>query len=584
VSDSLSGLSGSTYSISGDQKLNSSDKKKRQSKEELIRELLSYKNDYVSFIEKFGRIRSFGLKPFKLFDFQKELVSNLQNFDFNIILKARQVGISTTVGAYLGTFIMFNPERDIVIIAINEDVAKELILKVKTFLTNLPKAIRPEIVNPKNKESVILNNGSRIMAMTSTSKSGRSFTSSFLVIDECAFVDKIEDLYTAAYPSISNGGRCILLSSPNGEGNMFHKIWTDSINNNNEFKPFQVMWWQYPGRDIKWKQRTLSNLGHDEKKFQQEYECSFLASSNSVISLGKINAILKRNYERKIEPIENFIAKSGKTYDNLKIYELPKPTSVYIITVDTAEGLGEERDASAFLITDITENKIIGEYEDKDINEKPLSRILFDVGETFNNALMIIELKSTGKLVASYLLDLKYKNVFHCDRSMSFFTDPNSVYNLPTKVGDDNKIVPGFITNSSNKVVLVNEMKNAIEEDEITEIYAKRFLEQLKTFVNKGGSGANPKYGAHGRNNDDVVIAGMLALYIKKYIWKIIENNNMLTQQVLEHFSRKITGMEDTDALTQTTAFSPIYNMNKFKKRLNPYIFQGIGDVRDLLK
>ncbi len=164
-------------------------KRGRMTNDEILKKLLIYRNDYALFIEDFGRIRSHGLKKFKLYDYQSDLVKNFQNNRFNIILKARQLGVSTIVGAYLGTYCIFHPEEDIIIIAINELVAKELILKTKVFINNLPSVVRPTILNPRNKESIEFSNGSRIMAMTSTGNTGRSFNSSFLVIDECNFGD-----------------------------------------------------------------------------------------------------------------------------------------------------------------------------------------------------------------------------------------------------------------------------------------------------------------------------------------------------------------------------------------------------------
>lgn len=559
------------------------------SKEQIIERIAHYKENYIDFIREFGRIRvPGGIIKFNMFDYQEDLVHKMQSFYFNIILKARQLGISTIVGAYLGTHIIFNPQSDIIIIAINEDVAKELILKIKIFLEGLPKYVRPEILNPRNKESIDLANGSRVKALTSTSKSGRSFTASFLVLDECAFIENVDELWTSAYPTISNGGRAILLSTPNGEGNLFHDIWTASENNDNEFTATKLYWWQMPGRDEKWKQRTLANMRYDMKRFRQEYECSFEASSKSVISLAKINEILKENEQNKIRIQPNFVSKKGKRYDDkLFLYKLPVEDHKYLITVDTAEGLGEERDASAFIIQDLNTDEVIGEYADKESNEKQFAKILLDICESFNNAFIVIELKSTGKVVINYLLEWKYKNVIWMDKRMSLFLDPYSKKSIPSAYQYDkaNNIIPGFFTNAGNKVMYVGEMRNAIEENEITKIYTKKMLEQQKTFINKGGS-VTPKYGASGRNNDDLVVAFGIGVFIKKYIWKIIENNNVLSQEILDFYSRKVQKMSDSDILTETTAFAPIYKMSEFKRKMNPYVnpfSQQVGDTRYLL-
>jgi hypothetical protein len=165
-------------------------KKGPRTKKQIIEELMELRKDYTLFIEKYGRIRTvIGLRPIRMYDYQKKIMKNLQKGNFNIILKARQTGVSTIVAMYLGCFCMFNSERDILVIAIDEKTAKELVLKIKTFINNLPSFIKPVINNPRNKESIEFANGSRIMASTSTGHAGRSFASSFLVIDECFFSD-----------------------------------------------------------------------------------------------------------------------------------------------------------------------------------------------------------------------------------------------------------------------------------------------------------------------------------------------------------------------------------------------------------
>lgn len=560
----------------------------RLTKEQIIEKISFYKSNYVEFIKDFGRIRvPGGIIKFNMFDYQEDLVQKLQTSDFNIILKARQLGISTIVGAYLGTHIIFNPQSDIIIIAINEDVAKELILKIKVFLEGLPKYIRPVILNPRNKESIELENGSRVKALTSTSKSGRSFTASFLVLDECAFIENVDELWTSAYPTISNGGKAILLSTPNGEGNLFHDLWTASESDNNEFTATKLYWWQMPGRDEKWKNRTLANMRYDMKKFRQEYECSFEASSKSVISLAKINEILKQNEQEKIKQLSNFVSKSGKTYPSLHVYKFSITDHKYLMSVDTAEGLGEERDANAFIIQDLVTDEVVAEYADKDSNEKQFSKVLIDIAQTFNNAFIVIELKSTGKVVINYVLESGYKNVIWMDKRMSLFLDPYSKKSIPSAYQYDksNNIIPGFFTNAGNKVMYVGEMRNAVEENEITKIYTKKMLEQQKTFINKGGS-VTPKYGASGRHNDDLVVCFGIGVFIKKFIWKIIENNNILNQEILEFYSRNVKRMSDSSVLTETTMFSPVYKMSKFNNKANPYVNpmgEVVGDTRYLL-
>jgi len=560
-------------------------KKGPRTKKQIIEELMELRKDYTLFIEKYGRIRTvIGLRPIRMYDYQKKIMKNLQKGNFNIILKARQTGVSTIVAMYLGCFCMFNSERDILVIAIDEKTAKELVLKIKTFINNLPSFIKPVINNPRNKESIEFANGSRIMASTSTGHAGRSFASSFLVIDECAFIEKADELYTAAYPSLSQGGKCIIISTPNSTGNLFHDLWEGAENGDNEFIPTKVYWYEVPGRDERWKRTALSNLRNDINKFNQEFNCSFLTTSNSVVRLEKVYAMLKRNHDRKIEPIENFKTINGNIYEKFHCYEAPVPNKIYLLAGDTAEGLGEDRDASALVIFDVIDNKVIADFESKDLNEKEFARVVEDIGKTFNNALVILELRSTGAQVAQYLIDWKYPNIFWIDRTMSLLVDPYSSIQMPSQYADKEKnLIPGFKTNPQNKIKIIGEMKNAIENDEIIEIYSNRLLEQLKTYVNKSGSTGLPKYGAQGKNNDDIVMCFGIGYFIKKFTGKIIENNNTLTEQILTYFQHTSQDMGDSKLLTQTSAFSPVYKMSKFNKKPNPYEYGTLGDLRQFL-
>jgi len=544
-----------------------------------VKELLEYKRDYVKFIEDNGRIRAFGLRPIKLFDYQKSLIHDFQNHRFNLILKARQLGVSTVVGAFLGTYSIFHDNVDIVIVAINEDVAKELILKTKVFIENLKPRFKPTILNPRNKESIEFKNGTRIMAVTSTSNAGRSFSAKFLVLDEAAFINNSESLWTSAYPSLSVEGNAIILSTPAEENTWFHKMCVSAENGDNEFKLTKLYWWMRPEyNNDRWKKMTIANLG-DERRFEREYNCSFQSSANTVVSTKKINEILRSNATKNIRSIEKFKSISGKEYEELDIYEAPQSNKIYLIVADTAQGLGESGDASAFLIFNVTDNKIIGEYASKFITERLFSNIIIDIGYTYNTALILVEINA-GALVSQYIIDEKYKNIFYSDRKLSLFIEDNVKYKMPnqytSKTGQQARILPGFLTTSKNKVMTVNNMKNAIMNGEIRDIYTTKTLEQLKTYINDNG-----RYKARSGSNDDRVTCLHLGLWILKYVWKIIENNNLLNDIIVDLMTVNSVKVTDSKKMTEITAFSPIYNMKKFRHKMNPYNYGvHIGDVR----
>jgi len=410
-------------------------------------------------------------------------------------------------------------------------------------------------------------------------KNNEYFTNN-VVSHNCAFIDRIEDIWVAAYPSLSTGGRAILLSTPNGEGNFFHKMVIGAENKDNEFVLSKLYWWMRPDyNNEKWKRITIANLcAGDINKFNSEYECSFVSSSRSVIPINKLNELIRKNSLNNIKKIENFTSKLNKQYENLDIYELPKENVMYLISCDTAEGLGEDRDASAFLIFNITENKIIGEYANKDIREKDLANLLNDIGITYNNALMVLEMRSTGQLVAQYLIALKYPNIFWSDRRSGLFIDENTPIKIINQyTTKDKNAMPGFYTTSKNKSILVPEMKNIIMDGEI-EILTNGLLEQLKSYI-----AINGKYKAEGKNNDDKVSALFIGLYIKKLYWKIIENNNLLTDEILKFFSREIVKATDDKDMNDIIKFAPVWKTGKYRTMQDPYKHRLLGNLKDFM-
>jgi phage FluMu gp28-like protein len=169
-----------------------------------------------------------GLIPFRLYPFQADLLETLIDHRFNIILKARQLGISTITAAYVAWMMMFHKEKNVLVIATKFNTAANLVKKVKAIIKNMPPWLRISEVSIDNRTSFVLSNGSQIKASSTSGDAGRSEALSLLVIDEAAHVEGLDELWTGLYPTLSTGGRCIALSTPNGVGNWFHKSYSES--------------------------------------------------------------------------------------------------------------------------------------------------------------------------------------------------------------------------------------------------------------------------------------------------------------------------------------------------------------------
>lgn len=218
--------------------------------------------DPVYFMRKYCRIQhpTRGKINFNLYPFQEDALNQINEHRFNIILKSRQLGISTLVAAYSLWNMIFKEDFSVLVIAIKQDVAKNIITKVRVMNVNLPSWLRVGS-DEDNKLSLRLNNGSFIKAEASHPEAGRSEALSLLVLDEAAFIEHINEIWTAATPALSTGGNCIALSTPNGVGNWFHKQWVAAEEGQNKFNPIKLHWTVHPERDQVWRDEQDAVLG-----------------------------------------------------------------------------------------------------------------------------------------------------------------------------------------------------------------------------------------------------------------------------------------------------------------------------------
>ena len=253
-------------------------------KNEIVKELVKCGKDPQYFIDNYCKISHpmHGQIPFKTYDYQKEMLKDFNDYRFNVILKARQLGISTISAAYVAWFMLFHREKNVLVIATKLTTATNLVKKVKMIFRNLPQWMLIAKIAVDNKQSFELTNGSQVKAGTTSGDAGRSEALSLLIIDEAAFVDGLEELWTGLYPTLSTGGRCIALSTPNGVGNWFHKTYTEAETEMNDFHPIKLFWDVHPDRDQEWYEKETRNMS--KRQIAQELECSFNASGETVIN------------------------------------------------------------------------------------------------------------------------------------------------------------------------------------------------------------------------------------------------------------------------------------------------------------
>ena len=370
---------------------------------EQVAEFIKCKKDPVYFAAKYVKIVSLdeGLVPFNMYKFQKKLIRNFHNNRFNICKMPRQTGKSTTVVSFLLHYAVFNDNVNIGILANKAATARELLGRLQTAYENLPKWMQQGII-AWNKGSLELENGSKILAASTSASAVRGMSFNIIFLDEFAFVPNhiADSFFASVYPTITSGKstKVIIVSTPHGM-NHFYRMWHDAERSRNEYVATEVHWSEVPGRNAKWKKQTIANTS--EEQFRVEFECEFLGSVDTLISVSKLKTLVYN------DPI--------KKNAGLDIYENPIEDHNYIITVDTARGI--DHDYSAFIVFDITSfpYRVVAKYKNNEIKPMLFPSIIHNIAKSYNYAYTLIEVNDIGDQVASILFfDLEYENVLMC--------------------------------------------------------------------------------------------------------------------------------------------------------------------------
>ena len=462
--------------------------------QENIQEYLKCKDNPVYFAQNYVKIVTLdhGLQPFKTYDFQERLINNFYQNRFNICKMPRQTGKSTTVISFLLHHVVFNDSVNIGILANKASTARELLSRLQIAYENLPKWMQQGILS-WNKGSLELENGSKILAASTSASAVRGMSFNILFLDEFAFVPNhiAESFFASVYPTITSGKstKVIIVSTPHGM-NHFYRMWHDAENGSNEYIPTDVHWSEVPGRDDKWKKQTIKNTS--EQQFKIEFECEFLGSVDTLIAPSKLKNLIYDN------PIQRSAG--------LDVYEPPKKKHDYVMSVDVARGVGN--DYSAFIVTDITEfpHKVVAKYRNNTIKPMLFPNVIWEVARKYNEAFVLCEVNDIGDQVASILqYDLEYQNLLMCSmRGRAGQIVGQGFSGAKTQLGLK-------MSKTVKKVGSLN-LKTLIEEDKLF-INDYEIISELTTFVSKHNS-----FEAEEGCNDD------LAMCLVIYAWLVAQD------------------------------------------------------------
>ena len=310
-----------------------------QDLKQIIRqEYLLCAKDPAHFMKKYCFIQhpQRGRIIFNLYPFQGKVLNLWKDNPYSIVLKSRQLGISTLAAGYSLWLMLFHKDRNVLCLSKTQETSRNMVTKVKFMYDNLPSWLKvPSDEN--NKLSLRLSNGSQIKAKSSNSDAARSEAVSLLIIDEAAFIENIEETWASAQQTLATGGGAIVLSTPYGTGNWFHQTWVSAENADNDFLPIKLPWYVHPERDEAWRKKQDELLG-DPRLAAQECDCDFSTSGDVVFYPEWVDFIKQTTIQ---DPIERRGADQ-----NYWVWEQPDYSRDYMVIADVARGDG--KDFSAF--------------------------------------------------------------------------------------------------------------------------------------------------------------------------------------------------------------------------------------------
>ena len=499
------------------------------------KQLFEYKRcmeDPLYFIQNYVKIVSLdeGLVPFKMYPFQKEMVGTFHNNRFTICKLPRQSGKSTTMISYLLHYSLFNPSVNIAILANKAATARDLLGRLQLAYEHLPKWLQQGVMS-WNKGSLELENGSKILASSTSASAVRGGSYNIIFLDEFAYVPSnvAEQFFSSVYPTISSGQstKVMIVSTPHGM-NMFYKIWTDAEEKRNSYIPIEVHWSEVPGRDEKWKKETIANTS--EQQFNTEFECEFLGSIDTLIAPSTLRRLTYRT------PIQSNA--------NLDIYEKPIEDHTYLLTADVSRGTSN--DYSAFIVFDVTSvpYHMVAKFRDNEIKPLLFPQKIHQVAKAYNTAFVLVEVNDIGEQVANAMqYDMEYDNMIMA----SMRGRAGQILGGGFSGG---RAQLGVRTTKAVKKIGCSNLKQLVEDNKLI-VEDFDVINELSTFIVKGSS----HEADDGCNDDMVACLFIFAWCTDQTYFKELTNNDIREQMYKESqdqleqdmapFGFVVNGLED---------------------------------------
>ena len=489
---------------------------------EVIRqEYVKCASDPAHFMKKYCHIQhpQRGRIIFNLYPFQDKVLNLWKDNPYSIVLKSRQLGISTLSAGYSLWLMLFHKDKNVLCIATKQETAKNMVTKVKFMYENLPSWLKVN-AEENNKLTLRLNNGSQIKAVSAAGDAGRSEAVSLLLIDEAAFIDGIDTIWASAQQTLATGGGAIVLSTPYGTGNWFHQTWVKAEANQNDFLPIKLPWYVHPERNEAWRKRQDDLLG-DPRLASQECDCDFSTSGDTVFYSEWIEFISQTTIK---EPLER------RGVDrNLWIWEPADYTQSYMVIADVARGDG--KDFSAAHVIHVESNTQVAEYKGQ-LPPKEFGFFLVGLATEYNQALLVVENANIGWSALDAIQERGYKNLYFSPKSDAG-SNTDAYFD---QYMDNSKLVPGFTTSMKTRPLVINKFREYIGDKSVV-IQSKRLLEEMKVFIWKNGRAE-----AQSGYNDDLIMSFAIGMYLRDTSLRFKSQNLEMSRATLSNMTVNRTG------------------------------------------
>jgi len=338
-----------------------------------------------------------------------------------------------------------------------------------------------------------------------------------LIVDEAAFVRNFDTIWTGIYPTISTGGRVIILSTPNGVGGQYYKLYTEAEANLNEFNAIKLMWDVHPDRDKEWFDKTTGNMS--QRQIAQEYLCDFTTSGETFLDNESILWMSKL--------VRAPVERAG--YDmNVWIWKYPMSEHAYILSADVARG--DSKDYSTFHIIDVDTGEIAAEYKGK-IRPDTFAELINEFGLKYNKALVCPENNSYGFATILKLQELRYPKLYYRN---------NKALYMGGYVPPSTAETAGFNTNGKSRGTILAKLEEVIRNKQLIS-YSSRFYEELKVFTWQSG-----KVQAKAGFNDDLVMSLAIGVWLYDANADYSKSSKVLNDAMLNAMKRESKTYDDT--------------------------------------